>query len=301
MIKEAGDLYSALLSKEKTQSSLSSLEQLKANGAIGARKYVKKKTAYQNEMIRLVSAIATGKNQLRQRMQLARNRLSDLKASIDQINAKFASGNMSPTKYQSGLAILTEKQQSIRDEIEVVNKLLLVKSSQEVAIIKGKIGYGMPVPTSAVQAGGFPIRLITRPAKICGLIGGILLIISIFLPWLSVRLGFTWTDVAIMGIGLSLFLAVAGLIGGLISIATALFTKIRWWGVIEMVVGIAGCIALLTTWSLISGGLNNQEVEQEIMRQLIKTAVLREGFYLFILGAILCIIGGSLEMMRARR
>jgi hypothetical protein len=301
MIKEAGDLYSALLSKEKTQSSLSSLEQLKANGAIGASKYVKKKTAYQNEMIRSVSAIATRKNKLREQMQLARNRLSDLKASIDQINAKFTSGKMPPTRYQSGLAILTEKQQSIRDEIEVVNRLLLVKSSQEVAIIKGKIGYGMLVATSAVQAGGFPIRLITRPAKICGLIGGILLIISIFLPWLSVRPGITWTDIAVLGVGLSLFLTAAGLFGGLISIATALFTRIRWWGVIEMVVGIAGCIALLTTWSLTSGGLNNQEVEQEIMRQLIKTAVLREGFYLFILGAILCITSGLLEMIIARR
>jgi len=301
MLKEAHDLYSALVLKEKIQDSLSSLEQLKASGAIGTRKYVKKKTAYQNEMIRVVSAIAATKNRLRRRMQLARNKLSDLKLSIDQINAKFTSEKMPPTKYQSGLAILTEKQQNIRDEIEVVNKLLLAKSSRDVAIIKGGIRYGMPVETSAVQAGGFPIRLITRPAKICGLIGGILLIISIFLPWLSVRLGFTWTDVAILGVGLSLFLAVAGLIGGLISIATALFTKIRWWGVVEMVVGIAGFIALLTTWSLISGGLNNQEVEQVLMRQLLKTAVLREGFYLFILGAILCITGGSLEMIRARR
>ena len=299
MIKGTSNLYKTLLFKERIQSLLYSLEQQKANRAIKTDTYLRKKVAYQKQMIRVVSEIASIKKNLRKRWQQAQDKLQILQTHIDQLNIKYTAGKLAQAKYQESLAAILEKSSGIRDEILAINKLFAAKSSKEIPLSPGESAQIMSLPVPGIAGDSVLKRLCSPRTKIFVLIGGAGLVVSVFLPWLSLQPGIAGTDIFISGIKLSLVLGAAGLIGGLLCIIALLYVPPWFRGAVIALVGLAAGMVLFMTWPLYTGsGPADQQVDYEIVKQLLKTSVLREGFYLFIAGSILCFTGGIIDLIK---
>jgi len=299
MLKGTSNLYKTLLFKERIQSVLCSLEQQKANSAIKTHEYLKKKVAYQKQMTCLISEIAAVKRKLRKRRQQAQDKLQILQSHIDQLNIKFTAGKMAQTKYQKSLAAILEKSSGIRDEIQAINMLLAAKSSKEIRLSPEESAKIMSLHVPGIAENSVLKRLVSPRIKIFGLIGGASLVVSVFLPWLSLQPGITVTDVFVSGIKLSPVLGGAGLIGGLLCIVALLHIPPWFRGAVITFVGLAASMALLMAWPLyIGSGPADQQNDYEIVRQLLKTSILREGFYLFIAGLILCFTGGIADLVK---
>jgi hypothetical protein len=208
---------------------------------------------------------------------------------------------LAQVKYQKSLAALLGKSSVIRGEILAINSLLAAKSSKEIPLNTGESGQIISLSDPGIAEDSVLKRLVSPRIKIFGLIGGVGLVVSVFLPWLSLRPAIAGTDVFVSGIRLSPVVGVAGLIGGLLCIIALLYIPPWFRGVVTAVVGLAASVALLMTWSLYTGsGPDDQQAEYEIIKQFLKTSVLREGFYLFIIGSILCFTGGLLDLIKRK-
>jgi MFS family permease len=127
-----------------------------------------------------------------------------------------------------------------------------------------------------------------RPrTKIAALIGGALLLISVFLPWMAASEKVGKELGSASGMRISMIIGAAGIIGGLVAIGSAFFPSAKARSAVQIVMAV---LALAALPAIVFMGI--LPLLSEYARSLF---VLKEGLYLYAIAAVLLIIVGSLE------
>lgn len=296
MIKEARALNSHVVRKEKIQNSLQLLERQKLDETIKTDVYLKKKREYQKQMTGSVSMIAAVKGMLSNLVKSDSAQLLALQKKIDQQNLKHSAGKIDVRKFRRSIDVLQEQQSALTGQILMINKLLAARTGIETSAILGQL--------TGAQAGAFNgvrfMRSRVWPVNtIYGFIGSLMLMASIFFPWLSPSQS-TGPIISLSAINLSLVLGWSGLIGGLLIIAISALPLQAWLrGTITIAIAVAVGIMLLTYWaSLFAPIPGNSEYDSNVTRFLLGTADIREGFFIYIGGVILCALSGIISIAK---
>ena len=152
-------------------------------------------------------------------------------------------------------------------------------------------GLGVAAEAGPPLAAGFGARLLTPWTRVLAMVFGVLLLVSVLAPWVgaSAQLG--------QGLGtdtareISPLLAMVGIAGGLVVLGTAFLPRGRSRGKAQITVSILALLALLAI--ILLGVL---PLTDEYARSLI---VLKGGFYLYALAAVVLFVNGVLERRRS--
>lgn len=146
--------------------------------------------------------------------------------------------------------------------------------------------------------------------KLMGLVGGFLLLISVFLPWES--LSYMIYSISFSGLSLSGVIGATGIIAGLLCILAVFLANTKATGMGHIAMGALALFVMLAVWfsqptihygGLPSGafpeGFPKEEWERmirELEEGLSGIVHLQAGFFLYILSSIIVILGGLLEL-----
>ena len=144
---------------------------------------------------------------------------------------------------------------------------------------------GPPFFTTAMPSAQ---SLLTPWTKLMALSGGVLLLISIFLPCVAASELLGKELGSASGMGVSAILGASGIVCGLVAVTATIFLAVpKARGIIQIVMGSVAVVALLAI--MFTGIL---PLHDELYRTLV---VIREGFYLYVIAAIVLIAAGLLE------
>jgi len=136
-------------------------------------------------------------------------------------------------------------------------------------------------------------EIVEPKTKLIGLIGGVLLFISVFLPWVSlVSIGFS---ISFSGIAFSGALGAIGIIASLGCVLATLVETPSVRGIAHISMGALALLIMFAIW-FSQPTVSTQGVPREYwegMERLVKTGV---GFYLYVISSIAIVLGGVLEM-----
>jgi hypothetical protein len=142
----------------------------------------------------------------------------------------------------------------------------------------------LPAPTRISISGG---RFNLPQVNLLAVAGGVLLLISVFLPWIAASEILGTELGSDSGREVSGFIALAGIGGGLIVIGTSFLPVLKLRSILQAVIGFVALLVL--AYLIFSGTL---PILDEYARTLI---VIREGLYLYIILAVALIVVSFLE------
>lgn len=146
--------------------------------------------------------------------------------------------------------------------------------------------------------------------KLIGLVAGILLFISVFVPWASVS--YMVYSISFSGLSISGAIGAIGIIAGLICALAVFLANPKVVGIVHIAAGALALLVMLAVWfsqpviqpQQMSGpvfpeGFPREEWERtmrELGQQLSEMVQVQVGFFLYILSCIAVILGGLLEV-----
>jgi len=234
MIKETRSLQGAFLRKEENQNFLSNLERLKAERSVTDEQYAVTKGRYQQDLTVAVSEIANIKSQLKLHLQTTEQNLSKVRAQLEELDIRHKVGELTLEEYQSSQQELMKMIGQTENTIARLQRLIAAKSSAEIGMPPRGVELGLPgrgITMPEVTTEGIFSRL-----GIASLVIALVMLISVFLPWVS-----AWgLSVSAMGAGWIgiILLLIALAYGGLTFIGTK---KIK--GIVHLLIG--GCTVVL--------------------------------------------------------
>jgi hypothetical protein len=315
MAKETKRLAEALAVKDEVEGFLGNLEKLKANGSIAEEQYIATREEYYERLGAAASEIARIKNELKKQLEANKREIQTYRQELANLDVRHKVGELPSNKYQSS----ERKLWSTIDQLELnaaeLKRLIDAKSSADIGAPSAKTRIATTeLPTTAKKAK--PVKEVKLPkakrpearapelpslarvapaeegllrprTKIAALIGGVLLLISVFLPWIaaSEKLGKELGSES--GMGVSMIIGAVGIIGGLVAIGSAFFPSPKARSAVQIVMAV---LALAVLPAIVLMGI--LPLLSEYARSLV---VIREGLYIYIIAAILLIIVGSLE------
>jgi len=134
-------------------------------------------------------------------------------------------------------------------------------------------------------------NLLTPRTKLVALSGGVLLLISVFLPWIAPSELMGKGLGSASGIGYSAIIGASGIVCGLVALTTTIFLSVpKARGIMQIVMGSVALVALLAI--VLTGVLPLNEYTLTLI-------VIREGLYLYGISALILIIAGPIEMRQS--
>jgi hypothetical protein len=315
MAKEIKSLAKAFAVKDAVESFLSNLNKLKADGSIAEGQYATLKAEYEQRLNAATSEITQIKTVFKKQLETAKRDVGIYKIELGRLEVKYKVGELPLNKYQGSDRKLRATIEGLEANVTELNRLIAAKNSADIIAPTKRPGAAAPkLPTTAKKAA--PVKEIKLPktklpktrmaalpslaravpseegllrprTKIAALVGGALLLISVFLPWIaaSEKLGKGLGSES--GMGVSMIIGAAGIIGGLVAIGSAFFPSPKARSAVQIVMAV---LALAVLPAIVLTGI--LPLLSEYFRSLV---VIRQGPYVYIIAAILLIITGSLE------
>jgi len=298
MAKAASKLLKSFLTKEELERFLANLETLKPEGTITEEQYDFLKEDYNKRLAAASSEIAQQKVELKSQLEDCQRSVATNKLEIERLSLRFKVGELPLEKYQSSDRKLRKRIDKTEAAIAELEKLLGANSSSDIGILPTKSrktgargeGFSIPEASSFMTFISSMEELISPRTRLLGLVGGLFLFISVFMPWASIEaFGFSSTG---SGLDLSGHLGAAGIICGLLAIGAAFLAESETKGFTHILVGAIPLIVLLIvslTTASDSGGLGEYGWLIEGMVKI------REGLVFYVIAAIAVISGGVFE------
>ena len=316
MAKETKKFAEAFAVKDEVEGFLANLEKLKADGTITEEQHATLKEEYDTRLNAATSEIARIKSAFKKQLETTQRDTETYKWELGKIEVKFKVGELPLDKYQSSDRKLRAKIEELEAAAGELERLIKANCSADIAAPAKKPGVDIrELPTiskvatrakaaappkeikppkakapelpSLIRAAPSAEGLLTPRSKLLAMAGGVLLVISIFLPWVagSETLGPGFgTD---SGISISIILGAAGIVCGLAVVGTAFLLGQRARGTVQIMMGVAALAALAAI--VLLGIL---PLLSEYARTLM---VIREGLYLYVIAAVILIVAGPLE------
>jgi len=319
MVKKERELQEAHSKKEKAERLLSNLENLKKDGTIDEVQYESMKGEYTQMLNGANTEIEQTKNELSRELESTQKDLDIYNQELNNLEVRFKVGELSADMYRKSEQRTRSKIERTQAAVSELKRLLDSKISADVGgavevKTEGKkakavtaAGAGVNIPaveniTSSIKetaASDFTefvttFEEVTTPRiKLIGLIGGVLMIISLFLPWASISLfiQFNFSAFDLHG-----GLAAMGLIGGIICVLATFLERSNARGILHVAMGTLALLVLLVVWFSAPSISGAEGLIGEIMEEVMKMITIREGFYLYIVSSIMVIIGGLFEL-----
>ena len=255
MAKETKRLIEVFAVKDEVESFLANLEKLKADGSITEEQYIATREEYYERLGAAASEIARIKNELKKQWEANKRDIETYRQELANLDVGHKVGELPLNKYQSSDRKLRATIEGLEANVTELNRLIAAKTSADIIAPAKRPGAAAPKlpPTAKKAAQVKEIKLpktklpktrmaalpslaraapseegLLRPrTKIAALIGGALLLISVFLPWIaaSEKLGKELGSES--GMSISSIIGAAGIIGGLVTIGSAFFPAQR--------------------------------------------------------------------------
>jgi hypothetical protein len=296
MGREARKLQEAFLLKEETKGFLANLEKLKKKGTVEQEQYDSIKSDYAQRLKEATTEITEIKVQLSQQLDDEKRERDNHKLELGNLETRFKVGELSLDSYQGQERKIRRKIEKIEDGMAELERLIKAKSSSGIseyadipARKKGKAlstKRGRTRASTGVASSGFissAEEIFTPKTKVVGMIGGLLLFISVFLNWKSTGEYFG-VSFGISGSDVSGAITAFGIICGLICIGTALLANSRARGVLYMVASALSILIFVVVW-----------FSSSILSEF---EVVREGVFFYILPVVAIFIAGIVDFRR---
>lgn len=310
MSKTASELQRAFLTKEEIERLLANLEELNSAGSITAEQYTYIIKDYNERLSAANSAIAQFRVELKNQLDDSRTSLGNNRVELDRLELRFRVGELPLENYERLERKLQRRVDRIQGEITELERFLEANSSGDMGTLSsgsrrvrgGTSEFSMPEASSFTEFVGSVAEVADPRTKLLGLVGGVFLFISVFMPWVSLgvpgfRLNFLAGD-------LSGHLVAAGVMCGLLAVGASFLARSDTRGLVHIAVGAIALIVVLIVGLSIRSFLQSLAESMggwgrgiwEITRGMIDT---REGLVFYIMAAIALICGGVLERREA--
>jgi hypothetical protein len=279
--------------KEKLEKLLSNLDSLQKDGQVTAEQYNSIKENYENLRSAAVKALENIKGTLKRDIEKKQNELKDLKQSLENLDVRFKIGEMPEADFQKARDKIQRTIQTRQEEVANLQNLLNTKSSSDVGgyvEVKIEAPKGLSsaieemLPASLSGSSGISSGFIGKPS-ILSLILGVVIFVSVFLPWVSADLGFGMTETANgmeNGWGtLALIMAIICVLFSFIAIP-----KIKGIGLIAS--GVLIIISVIAYWFSVRGELG-------ILQEIVSPSF---GLFITAVAAIIVLIAGIVYYRR---
>jgi hypothetical protein len=279
--------------KEKLEKLLSNLDSLQKDGQVTAEQYNSIKENYENLRSAAVKALENIKGTLKRDIEKKQNELKDLKQSLENLDVRFKIGEMPEADFQKARDKIQRTIQTRQEEVTNLQNLLNTKSSSDVGgyvEVKIEAPKGLSsaieemLPASLSGSSGISSGFIGKPS-ILSLILGVVIFVSVFLPWVSADLGFGMTETANgmeNGWGtLALIMAIICVLFSFIAIP-----KIKGIGLIAS--GVLIIISVIAYWFSVRGELG-------ILQEIVSPSF---GLFITAVAAIIVLIAGIVYYRR---
>ena len=224
---------------------------------------------------------------LQKQLEPGQRELESYKRELSKLEVKYKVGELTLEEYQRADRELRAKIRALGMGAEELRERVGAESAAGMAVEARKPATAAPALPSVREVAPTGKRVLT-PTTIAGMVGGLLLLISVFLPWVAASetlggegLG---TD---SGRDISGLVATLGIIGGLVVLGTAFLRSPKTRGKVRIIMGVLPLVAVLAIVLISVLPLLNESA-----RTLM---VIREGFYLYIIAAAVLIVTGILE------
>lgn len=290
----------AFSKKEKAEKLLSNLENLKKEENIDNDQYEVLKSQYASLLEEGKSEISAIKDELIRTLEASREDLEAFTQELKNLQVRIKVGELPAAQYEARVQKTRSKIENLKKKITETEKLLQASSSAEVGgFINVQLGRKQSVsimPRELISSIEFVSsfeEIIEPKTKLIGLISGVLLFISVFLPWVSLAsVGFS---ISYSGIALSGALGAIGIIASLGCVLATLVATPNVRGIAHISMGALALLVMLAIW-FSQPTISTQGVPKEYwegMERFVRTGV---GFYLYIISSIAVVLGGILEV-----
>jgi len=307
--KEAKRFLKALLQKEQIKGFLVNLEKLKSEGNVSTDQYDVMKKDYDESLRAVSSEVEDLKAQVSRQLEEAKRSLDANTWELGKLETRFKVGEFSVENYQKLEHKIRRRIEKLESRIAELGNLTEAESSADIPGFEAmsadsrRIKGGAPkrLKTEALQMEAFTEFIDSRDdvisprTKLLCLVGGFLLIISVYLTWVSTKPIFGMS-LTFSGSDISGALVASGLICGLISIAAILLARPQGRGLIHISMGAIAIIVLLAMWFSEPSSSEMGEMGMAIQEAVKEMITIREGLYLFALSAVALVIGGLMEL-----
>jgi len=314
--KEAKKLQDVFSLKEECETYLANLEELGQEDSVSQELYASMKENYQRRIAQATAEIARIKGGLTGELEDRQRHLEAYELELKRVSLRLKVGELSLDAYLPAERKLRRSLKETESEKEEIRRLLAAESSIEVQDYRGvpiqkiaapKIEKARP-PREAKpeipQARAFPSfvtsanQIATPRTRLLALIGGVVLIVSIFLKWVSTKAIFG-ISLAFSGSDLSTVIFVVAIACGIIALVTTFLAQSRHRGILCIAAGAVALIALLVVWlSGPSVPVELSEFGQSLQQELMEIMTIREGLYLYVISAIAVLVSGVLDSRR---
>lgn len=302
MAREERELQRAFSEKEKYEKLLSNLDALKGKGAVSEDQYNPMKTGYQRSQEQAGATINQLKMKITQDIQSEETNVQRQNLELQNLDTRFKVGEIRADDLQKAEQRIRGKIQKSQASIMDLNRLLSAQSSANVGgYIDVKTGAGsarsVSLSGSSIPGIGHAIEtirgtsasdfsdirtdmseILTPSPELIGPAGGLLLFISLFLPWF---LGINLFTIS----GLN---SAVGLIAALVCMGSAFLVRENARGTLQFGMGVIALVVILITLIYIVGQMGSYGMA---IIQLLGI-----GFYCYIIAALMMIVGGLMEL-----
>jgi hypothetical protein len=253
--------------KEKLEKLLSNLDSLKKDGQVTAEQYNSIKENYENLHSAVVKAVENIKGTLKRDLEKKQDELKNLNQSLENLGVRFKIGEMPEADFQKARDKMQGTIQTRQREIAGLQNLLNTKSSSDVGgyvEVKIEAPKGLSsaieeiLPASLSGSSGISSGFIGKPSLL-SLILGIVIFISVFLPWVSADLGFGIKETAS---GIENGWGTLALIMGIICVLFSFIAVPKIKGIGLIASGFLAIIGVIAYWFDVRGQLG---IFQEIV------------------------------------
>jgi len=185
-------LRQAFSRQEKTNKLLENLEKLREEGSVDEGTYSRLKDEYDKSLEASRAELERIKGQLAANLGKKEEQLGRLREELKILEGRFKVGELREADYQSRRQRTLASVARTEREVSQLKNLISSTSSADVGgyadvDIKPSRGISMPkLPELGI--GGFPaLENVLTPLRIAGAIAGLLMLIFVFLPWVSVE------------------------------------------------------------------------------------------------------------------
>jgi len=283
-------LQLALSAKEKVERDFATLEMFRADGTISEEQYGRMKGEYANQLVRATEEVQAARDDLERAVIELKRRMEDQNSELQKLKANHERGVIPLGTYDRAEAAIRTEETRTRDEMSRLGRLRNAVTSEQAggyidfkpkrpSVFAADRSLGNQIETSwgnATLSRYFaPIRsgseLSAAPMRAILPVASFVMFISLFLRWAGSGLGSVRGTV-------SGGTTATGIIVVLFSVAAWFLAHPKVRGGIHLFLGALAILVALLTW-----------IPDEASRYF--GISLREGFYLYMVGA--CLIGLS--------
>ena len=294
MSKAAHELQKAFLVGEQVEKLLANLEELRSEGSITDQQYGYLKKDYEERLTAAGSAVAQQRLEIKSRLEDCRTSMANSKLESDRLGLRFKVGELPLDKYERLDRNMRKRITKTEAEIADLERLLKADSASDIGILPASSGrpslgeqrFTIPEASSLTTFVSSIGEVASPRTRLLGLVGGLFLFISVFMPWASSG-GFGFT-ISYPAADLSGHLTAAGIIFGLLAIGAAFLTESQTRGFVHIVAGAIALLVLLIVMTVPNRALDTS-IAGAIARGWVTTGA---GLVFYIIAAVAVVVGG---------